>query len=158
MKSVFAAALSFLLIAAVAQVASAASPPKATGGIQFYRIDDDSTQVQAWVEFQAHQLADDGTGKGSASYHDEQGNKLRIDITCVAVWDDYAMFSGQAVSTNIAEWEGKWFTLWVHDGGSPGTNGDEFGADVYDQDPGCAVGIMPREWSPVTGGNLVVHP
>jgi hypothetical protein len=157
-KSAFVAVFAILVIAAIAQVAGAASPPKATGGIQFYRIDDSGNQVQAWVEFEAHQLAADGAAKGRASYHDEQGNKLAIDITCTAIWDDYATFSGQATSTNVDEWTGKWFTLWVHDGGSPGTNGDEFGADVYDADPGCAAGTMPRDWSPVTGGNLVVHP
>ena len=158
MKSVCVAAVALLVIASVVQVAGAASPPKATGGIQFYRFDDDGNQVQAWVEFEAHQITADGAGKGQARYHDEQGNKLAISITCVAVWDDYAVFTGEATRTSVADWEGKWFALWVHDGGSPGTNGDEFGADVFDQDPGCAVGTMPREWSPVIGGNLVVHP
>jgi hypothetical protein len=156
MKCVFVAALALLLVASVVQAGG--SPPKATGGIEFYRIDDDGTQVRAWVEFEAHQLAEDGMGKGNARYHDEQGNKLFIDVTCVAVWDDYATFSGQAKSTNVAEWEGMWFTIWVHDGGSPGTNGDEFGAEAYEQDPGCVSGTMPGDWSPVIGGNLVVHP
>jgi hypothetical protein len=158
MRSVFVVAVAFLSIACVVQAAGAASPPKATGGIQFYRLDDNGDQVQAWVEFEAHQLAADGTGKGQVRYRDEQGNKLAVKITCVAVWDDYATFSGQAVSTNVAEWEGKWFTIWAHDGGSSGTNGDEFGAEVYDADPGCAAGTTPREWSPVIAGNLVVHP
>jgi len=158
MRSLCAAVVALFLVAILAQVAAAASPPKATGGIQFYRNDDDGNQVKGWVEFQAHQMDADGTAKGSARYHDEQGNKLTIDITCTAVWGDYATFSGQAVSTNVDEWTDKWFVLWVHDGGSPGTNGDEFGADVFDQDPGCVPGSMPREWSPVIGGNLVVHP
>ena len=158
MRSVSVAVVALIVIACGVQDAWAASPAKATGGIQFYRIDDDGNQVQAWVEFEAHQLAADGTGRGSARYHDAEGNKLSIKITCVAVWEDYAAFSGQATSTNIDEWTDKWFTLWVHDGGSSGTNGDEFGAELYDQDPGCAPGTMPGEWSPVTGGNLVVHP
>jgi hypothetical protein len=158
MKSVFVALVALLFIASVVPVAGAGSPPKATGGIQFYRIDDSGNQVQAWVEFEAHQLSADGTAKGQARYHDGQGNKLVIDITCAAIWDDYATFSGQATSTTVDEWMGKWFTIWVHDGGSPGTNGDEFGAEAYDADPGCAAGTMPRDWSPVIGGNLVVHP
>lgn len=56
------------------------------------------------------------------------------------------------------EWDGMWFALWVHDRGSPGTNGDEFGAGVFGQDPGCSPGTLPRDWMPVIGGNLVVHP
>lgn len=158
MKSVFFAVTAVLLVASFVPVAWAASPPKATGGIQFYRMEDDSTQVLGWVEFEAHQLADDGTAKGQARYHDELGNQLTADITCAAIWDDYATFTGEIVKTNVDDWAGKWLTIWVHDGGSPGTNGDEFGADIYDADPGCAPGTMPGEWSPVIGGNLVVHP
>lgn len=155
MRSVFVAGVALLL---VASISLAASPPKATGGIQFYRNDDSGNQIQAWVEFEAHQLDAEGAARGSARYHDEQGNRLTIDVTCALIWDDYAVFSGQATKTNVAEWEGKWFTLWAHDVGSPGIKGDEFGAQIFDQEPGCVAGTMPGEWSPVTGGNLVVHP
>ncbi|MFZ1947631.1 MAG: hypothetical protein WAW06_08795 [bacterium] len=158
MRSMFVVAVAFLCVACVVQVAGAASPPKATGGIQFYRVEDDSTQIQSWVEFEAHQINADGAGKGQLRYHDEIGNKLAAKITCVAVWDDYATFSGEVVSTNIPDWEGKWLVVWVHDADSPGSNGDEFGADLYDADTGCAAGTVPREWSPVIAGNLVVHP
>ncbi|MFZ1948269.1 MAG: hypothetical protein WAW06_12035, partial [bacterium] len=129
----------------------------AAGGIQFYR-NDDGNQAHAWLEFEAHQGTSDSDARGQARYHDEDGNKLTIDITCVAVWGDCATFSGQAVRTNVDEWDRVWFLLWVHDGGSPGINGDGFAADLFDQDPGCSPGTMPRDWMPVIGGNLVVHP
>jgi hypothetical protein len=158
MKSVCALAVAFLLIASVVPVVGGQSPAKATGGIQFYMNDESGNRVRAWVEFEAHLVTPDGAAKGQARYHDAQGNKLTVNITCIAVWDDYAVFSGPVVSTNVDEWTGKWFTIWVRDGGSPGTKGDQIGGQTFDADPGCAAGSAPAEWSPVTAGDLVVHP
>ena len=157
MKAVIVLSIVVMLLGIVA-IAYGASPPKATGGVRFMRYDEDDMEVLSFAEFQAHEGSGRRPAKGSIKFHDALGYEFSADVTCVAVWGNYATFSGPITKTNMEDWEGMWIQVWVHDGGTPGSAGDQIGGEFFDDEPECKPETKPEEWSPVIGGNLTVHP
>jgi len=156
MKSAILLITVFFLLGSLA-VAYGSSPLKATGGVRFMRMGDDSLEVLSFAEFEAHDAHGGSPDKGSINFHDADGNKFKADVTCVTVCGDYATFSGPVTKTNVDDWEGMWIQVWVYDAGSSGTEGDLIGGEFFDADPGCNLHPGPDEWLPVIGGNLTVH-
>lgn len=134
-----------------------ASAPKATGGVGFTTSDG----LQRWVEFQVQVVSGD-TAKGMLNYHDADGNWYKADLQCLTVVGDFAFFSGPLVKSRPEEWVGQWVQIAVHDGGTPGSNGDQiWGTFCSGQLPYCWCGPRfypkPIPWFAVESGNLVVH-
>lgn len=138
----------------LAGTALAGSPPKATGGVAVTTDDG----VQRWISFNAHEAYNDHPAKGMVNYHDSNGDRYKVDVHCVVVGDDRAYFWGPVVSTNVTDWEGLWVLVAVHDGGTPGSKGDELWGTFLDPDPECRADYYPSgAMLAVEKGNLVVH-
>ena len=134
-----------------------ASAPKATGGVGFTTPDG----LQRWVEFQVQAVSVD-TAKGMLNYHDADGNWYKADLQCLTVvGETFAFFSGPVVKARPEAWVGQWVQVAVHDGGTPGSNGDQIWGTFCDPDQGCWCGPRsypkPIPWFAVESGNLVVH-
>ena len=145
-----------LSLVVCAAVCLAGPAPKATGAGEFTRTED-GVEIEARFNFEAHAEHANRPTKGWFKYHDAMGNKFTIDVQCVSVYDNEATFSGPVVKTNMDDWEGMWLLIWVEDGGSPATDNDTIGGEMYDYDPGCDPSTMPSEYWPVSNGNIVVH-
>lgn len=162
MKNKFAylcilALLTGLLVLAVANLSLSASPPKATGGVSFVTTEN-GVELRHWAEFEAHAAYDDHPAKGWLNYHDANKLKFRMDVQCVTVVDDWAFFSGPIVSASDTLFLDQWLLVVVHDGGTPGSKGDQIWGEFYDSDPGCQpLYPDPDDMSDVKTGNLVVH-
>lgn len=146
-----------LLVFSVAGLSFSASPPKATGGIQFTMTDSAGQEVHCWAEFEAIAVSDT-SAKGWVKFHDANGWWFRVEVKCLTVLGDSAMafFSGPIVSSTDSLYLNKWLLVGVYDGGSPGSKGDKIWGDFYDRDPGCSY-LAPGHPSDVESGNLVVH-
>jgi hypothetical protein len=133
-----------------------ASAPKATGGVGFTTPDG----LQRWVEFQVQAVSGD-TAKGMLNYHDADGNWYKADLQCLTVVGEFAFFSGSVVKSRPEAWVGKCVQIAVHDGGTPGSNGDQIWGTFPDPDQVCWCGPRyypkPIPWFAVESGNLVVH-
>jgi hypothetical protein len=133
-----------------------ASAPKATGGVGFTTSDG----LQRWVEFQVQAVSGD-TAKGMLNYHDADGNWYKADLQCLTVVGDFAFFSGPVVKARPEAWIGQWVQVAVHDGGTPGSNGDEIWGTFCTTGQGCWCTQhyypKPIPWFAVESGNLVVH-
>lgn len=145
-----------LLVFVSAAVCLGGPAPKATGAGEFTRTED-GMEVVARFNFEAHGEHANRPVKGWFKYHDGLGNKFTVDVQCVSIYGNEAIFSGPVVKTNMDEWEGMWLLIWVEDGGSPAHGNDTLGGEMYEYDPGCETGMMPSEYWPVTNGNIVVH-
>ena len=99
-------------------------------------------------------------GKGTFNYSDADLNVYGANINCVSVdsLGKDAWFSGPVVSGNIGA--GQWVFVKVHDGGTPGRNGDQIWGSFVGQDP-CilvAMKVLPNDGPfSIASGNLVVH-
>ncbi|MGB8658268.1 MAG: hypothetical protein WCE90_10875 [Candidatus Zixiibacteriota bacterium] len=145
----------FLFLGGAASSLSSSSR-EITGGIGFTRNNDQGITVRCWAEFEVKTVSDTST-KGWLKYHDADGLRFRMDVTCVNIVSDHdAIFSGPIVSTSDTSYVGKWLLIKVHDGGSPGSKGDTIGGEFLRYDPGCN---NPPAGGPanVESGNLVVH-
>ncbi len=146
--------LAGLLMLAGTGLSLAGSPPKATGGVAVTTDDG----VQRWVEFTAHEAYNNRPAKGMINYHDSAGDWYKVDLHCVVVEDDHAYFWGPVVGTNRSDWEGMWVLAAAHDGGTPGSKGDEIWGTFLNPDPDCLAGYYPSGGMlAVEKGNLVVH-
>ena len=134
-------------LAAVA-IVSGASHPKATGGVGWFAAGLDRS-----ASFNAH-----GTvpAKGQFNYHDEAGNFIKATVVCYnQTGDDDAVFTSEVSDTNLAVYAAAGFVkTTVHDGGTPGRNGDTIrnvAVTTDDCSTPTAGGFA------VDNGNLVVH-
>ena len=152
--SVVVLTVTFVLVGAAICLGGPA--PKATGGGEFTRTED-GMEVTARFNFEAHGEYGNRPAKGWFKYHDDLGNKFTIDVQCVSVFSNEAVFSGPVVKTNMDDWEEMWLLIWVEDGGSPADGNDSIGGEMYEYDPGCSPNMMPNEIWAVTNGNIVVH-
>jgi hypothetical protein len=139
-----------------AAMCMAGPAPKATGAGAFVRTQD-GMEIEARFNFEAHGEQGNQPAKGWFKYHDSMGNKFTVEVQCVRVSGNDAFFSGPIVDYNMDEWEGMWLLVWVEDGGSPADGNDTIGGEMYDYDPECSPNLWPREYWPVTNGNIVVH-
>ena len=148
-----------LLVAALSLVALpcwAESAVKVTGGVAWLRTEG-GVEHTCWAEFSAHADAADRPAKGWVRYREDSGNYFVVDVMCVNHYEQHAVIAGPIVKTNSDEWQDRWLQIWVFDGGTPGSEGDRVGGEMYDRDPGCDMTVQPPEWWDVTNGNLVVH-
>jgi hypothetical protein len=148
--------ISGLLFLGGAGTSLSSSSRDVTGGIGFTRDNEQGIMVRCWSEFEV-KTASDTSVKGWLKYHDADGLRFRMDVTCVNIISDQdALFSGQIVSASDTSYAGQWLLIRVHDGGTPGSKGDTIGGEFYSYDPGCN---YPPPGGPanVESGNLVVH-
>lgn len=131
------------------------SAAKATGQVWF-----ENGGLWATLEFNAHEAMGNRPAKGHLYYADWDGSGMmryyKAWIDCVDVEGDEATFSGQIYETNVPAWMDQGVQIWVHDGGTPGRNGDEIGGNFFTW-PGCLPYMAPPQWIPVEEGNLKVH-
>jgi hypothetical protein len=135
---------------------SLSSSREITGGIGFTRADEQGNTVRCWSEFEV-KMVSDSSAKGWLKYHDVDGLRFRMAVKCVnKLSDQDAIFSGQIISASDTSYVDQWLLIGVHDGGSPGSNGDTIGGEFFNDDPGCE---NPPAGEPanVDRGNLVVH-
>jgi hypothetical protein len=154
-----------LLAAVEATSAKVEVPRKITGGVQFGPVFD---LDKGWVRFNVHETnPDTNTATGWVRWKeykaDEGWRRVSADATCVTFGEDEqtALVAVQIVDKSgwgLGE-PGQWMVFWVHDGGTPGREGDEFDSPLWppaDEFPGCDY-FTPEFKIPVTGGNLVIH-
>lgn len=102
-------------------------------------------------------------GKGFFFYRDANGDWYRVKIQLVAVDGKDAFFAGPVVKASQTSWVGQWLYAKVHDGGSPGKNGDMIWGTFTDEASAKAHFSGNNLTNPsggafaVAGGNLVVH-
>jgi hypothetical protein len=144
-----------VLVLAGVVVSQSASAPKATGGVKWASMEA-GMEIDNWAEFEAIGGTNDHPAKGWVKYHNSNGMSFRVDVRCLTVVDDWAFFSGPVVSSTDTLLLNQWLKVVVHDGGTPGSKGDQIWGEFYDHDPGCRHS-HPDEMSDVESGNLTVH-
>jgi len=149
------ALISGVLVLAGVVVSQSASAPKATGGVKWMSMEH-GVEVGNWAELEAIAGIDGQPGKGWVKYHNSEGMRFRVDVQCVTVVDDWAFFSGPIVSSSDTLMLNQWLMVVVHDGGTPGSKGDQIWGEFYTADPGCRP-FHPSDMTDVESGNLVVH-
>lgn len=144
-----------LLVLAGATLLQAGPPPKVTGGVGFTRTNDAGEDVACWAEFEARAISDT-LAKGWIKYHDADGLQFRVEVQCLTVLGDSALFSGPIISSTDTMLIGQFLLVGVYDGGTPGSKGDLIWGEFYPRDPGCWQS-PPSDPASVDKGNLVVH-
>lgn len=158
MNKILAVIIVVLAILAFAIPAFAkGSHPKATGQIWM-------SNPNQQIIFNAHDYGPDSSlDKGYVEYwnYEYPGGVLqyKTKVICATVKDDEAYFMFQ-IPSGWPGLSGKYVVSWVHDGGTPGTAGDEYGHkatnDSSQAESWCENGVGVTNY-PVTGGNLKVH-
>ena len=153
------------LVSVVSAPSLAKSPRKITGGIQFGPV---FALQKGWLRFNV-QETDAGSNSATGQvrwkeYKEDEGwRRVTANATCVTFGEDgqTALVAVQIVRKTgwgLGE-PGQWMVFWVHDGGTPGSEGDQFASPLWppaDEDPGCEY-FTPGFKIPVVGGNLVIH-
>jgi hypothetical protein len=153
------------LVAVGTAPALAKSPRKITGGVQFGPV---FSLQKGWLRFDVQESdADTHSATGQVrwkEYNKDDGwRHVTANATCVTFGEDEqtALVAVQIVSRT--GWglgdPGQWMVFWVHDGGTPGSEGDEFASPLFppaDEYPGCEY-FVPDFKVPVVGGDLMIH-
>ena len=107
----------------------------------------------------ATQLVAGCQGEGVFRYSDVNGTQYRVNVKFVKVSGNDAWFAGPVTSGNAGL--GQWLFAKVHDGGTPGSNGDQVSGSFTTKDAAkLAVALMSNPGDgpfAVTSGNLRVH-
>lgn len=107
----------------------------------------------------ATQTVTDCSGKGNFHYSDVNGNWYDVDIQYVQVSGNDTWFAGPVTAGNVGA--GNWLFAKVHDGGTPGRNGDQVWGSFAAENAakvGVATMSTPADGPfAITSGNLVVH-
>lgn len=145
-----------LLLAAAPAFAAGKATPKATGGIQ---MSDPSQQMNFSAFDYGVASADD---KGTVEYWNfEYPGPLHYtaSVLCATVSGADARFMFR-IPEGWPGLTGLYVVAAVHDGGSPGTNGDTYGhaatSDLAAATAWCETEVGVSSY-PIVGGNLVVH-
>lgn len=162
--------MSGLLVAAVSYAAPKVA--SANGHGTLLRLDENGNTVRRQFSFSAQERAD-GTVKGNAVLHNPafsgaNGNnyQLQINITCMKVYGNIAVFGGTTRRTNDPNLVDAVFFS-VQDNGEPGGGRDELSAVYFwDDDPNTTgdpqacqltgANDFPREV--IEAGNIQVKP
>ncbi len=153
-KALASIGLAAVLLAPASLALAQAPVAKVTGGIT---MSGPSQQI-SFVAF-------DGAGKGNVSYtnYDYPGGlSYSADVLCANVNEttDNAVFVFQ-IPAGFPGLSGLYVGVQVHDGGTPGTNGDTYGhtstASQATAMSWCNSSTLSVTNYPITSGNLVVH-
>lgn len=111
------------------------------------------------VSGNAISVANGCNGKGTFHYSDVNGNWYYVDVQYVKVVGTDTWFAGPVTSGNVGA--GQWLFAKVHDGGTPGRNGDQVWGSFTTESAaklGVAAGSTPGDGPfSISSGNLVVH-
>jgi hypothetical protein len=151
------------------------APRGITGGINFaapeWGVD------RGWIWFNVHEVDPETNlargGVNWVEYNADDGwRRLSSKVTCVAFGEDVGEDEQTAVFVVQVTRKRGWGPLepeqyvkfWVRDGGTPGTEGDEWGTpfwpvdDLDDTVPACDYEVLSPDYRvPVSGRNLVLH-
>jgi hypothetical protein len=133
--------------------------------------------ADSWAEFSINANPETGDVKGT--YRWRAYNPITgwlssfVEVECVSFGSDetgnYAVFSGLVTGGSWEDLHGMYTAIWVRDGGTPGSEGDEWGfyancvggvcSPGFTSNPGCSVDVLgqPTQLQPVLGGNLSIH-
>ena len=154
---------SIIIVVGFASVVAAAPAPKATGDVDFT----DGANAQT-LAFNAHDGGPSASDKGSVTYTNfTAGLTYTAPVLCANVdVDNSVAYFAYEIPEGIPGFEGLGglgIVFRVEDGGTPGTNGDEIGFDVYGSGEAAVAACetptnsLPSNPQTITGGNLVVH-
>lgn len=135
---------------------------KATGSVSLYEPYDGGHRE---VDFNAHEAMENRPAKGKMTdkVYDANGNwrrEFHYDVEYVRVDGDYAHFGALCTADSEDQQTGKWLYVKVHDGGTPGRNGDHIGwkwGTESEVDNWVENGSPTDWWRMPIEGNLVVH-
>jgi hypothetical protein len=149
-------------------------PGGITGGVRFaspeWGVD------QGWIRLTVHEVnpeTQEAAGWVRWQEYNADGGwrHLSSQVICAAFGEDAGEDGQTAVFvvqvTSKRGWgalePGQHVKFWVHDGGTPGSAGDEWSTLFWPADDDYSVPACGYEWVPVeyrvavTGGNLVIH-
>jgi hypothetical protein len=139
---------------------------KVTGGIHFSVA---AAGMEGWMRFSVH-ATDQGGARGWMrwkEYRESDGwRHVTAEPTCIT----FGEYAGDPAAvyvvriTQISGWGdgevGQYIPIWVHDGGTPGADGDEFMTLSWppqDDPPDCSYRDPSFTFAVVDGGNLMIH-
>jgi hypothetical protein len=132
---------------------------KVTGEIWFTI----SGERPAYACFNGHDLGPEDGDKGQLTFEiqDGSGQYYIVDVKAVYVSEFESRIGGPVIDTNIGSVAGQWVLACLYDGGTPGTEGDQWWGHAntetnvvnwVDNGPPIYINLVP-----VTSGNLYNH-